>query len=153
MRVKLNLESVEIAELPDSYRRDNSVYPRSFCPTEMPQSPRDKRIRRIRFVEDNPEDGGECQEEGLGVAEMGRWMQVGSVTVPVPMVEGGQGEGKREGKLRVPGLGRRAKEKEDQLNDMGYRISWSQSRMFAGKLVFLQKSCKLPTFSSAWIIS
>lgn len=138
MRVKVNLESVEIAELPDSYRWDNSVYPRSWYPTEMPPSPRAKRARRIRFVEDDAEDGGEGQGDGLGVPEMGRGMQVGRVTVPVPMVE------RREGTLKVPGLGRRAKEREEKLNELGYRISWSQSRTFAGRVVFLQKSCELP---------
>ena len=144
VRVKVNLESVEISELPDSYRLDNSVYQRSYFPTQMPQSPREKRDQRVRFVEDDVEDGAEGQGEGLGVAEMGRRMHVGSVTVPVPMVEGGEGERKREGKLKIPGLGRRAKEKEERLNDIGYRMSWSQSRTFAGKVVFLQKSCELP---------
>lgn len=137
MRVKVNLESVEMAELPDSYRRENSVYPRSWFPTEMPWSPRDKRDRRNRFVGDDAEDGAEGQGEGLGVTEMSRGMQVGRVTVPVPMVEGRE---MVEGKLKVPGLGRRAKEREDKLNDLGYRMSWSQSRVFAGRVVFLQKS-------------
>lgn len=138
VRVKVNLESVEIAEIPDSYRRDNSVYPRSWLPTEMPQSPRAKKARRVRFVEDDVEDGAEGEGEGLGVAEMGKGMQVGRVIVPVPMVE------VKEAELKVPGLGRRAKEKEDKLNDLGYRMSWSQSRTFAGRVMFLQKSCEWP---------
>lgn len=147
MRVKVNLESVEMAELPDSYRRENSVYPRSWFPTEMPWSPRDKRDRRNRFVGDDAEDGAEGQGEGLGVTEMSRGMQVGRVTVPVPMVEGRE---MVEGKLKVPGLGRRAKEREDKLNDLGYRMSWSQSRVFAGRVVFLQKSCESPTSLQPW---
>lgn len=142
VRVKVNLESVEIAEIPDSYRRLNSVFPRSWFPTEMPPNPRDKRARRIRFVEEDVEDGAEGQGEGLGVAEMGRGLQVGRVTVPVPMVED------REGKLKVPGLGRRATEREDKLNDLGYRMSWSQSRTFSGRVVFLQKSCEWPMILS-----
>lgn len=134
VRVKVNLESVEIAEIPDSYRRKNSVYPRSWRPTEMPPSPRDQRARRVRFVEDGVEDGVEGQREGLGVAEMGRGIQAGRVTVPVQMLDKG------EGRLNVPGLGRRAQEREDKLNDLGYRISWGQSRVFAGRVLFLQKS-------------
>ena len=137
VRVKVNLESVEIAEIPDSYRRENSVYPRSWRPTEMAPSPRDQRARRIRFVEDEAEDGAEGQREGLGVAEMmggGGGMQVGRVTVAVPLLE------KEEGRLDVPGLGRRAREREDKLNDLGYRMSWGQGRVFAGRVVFLQKS-------------
>lgn len=134
VRVKVNLESVEIAEIPDSYRRKNSVYPRSWRPTEMPPSPRDQRARRVRFVEDDVEDGVEGQREGLGVAEMGTGIQAGRVTVPVQMLDKG------EGRLNVPGLGRRAHEREDKLNDLGYRISWGQSRVFAGRVLFLQKS-------------
>lgn len=140
VRVKVNLELIEIAEIPDSYRRDNSVYPRSYFPTEMPPSPNGEKARRTRFVEDDGEDGAQGQGEGLGVADMGRGMQVGTVTVPVPIAEEG------EVKLRIPGLGRRAKAREDKLNDMGYRMSWSQGRTFAGRVVFLQKSCEwLPT--------
>lgn len=107
----------------------------------MPESPRTQRARRIRFVDDDVEDGAEDQGEGLGVAEMGRGMHVGRVTVPVPMVEV---EG-REGKLQVPGLGRMAKEREEKLNDLGYRMSWGHGRVFAGRVVFLQKSRELPT--------
>ena len=84
------------------------------------------------------EDAAEGQSEGLGVAEMGRGVQVGRVTVPVPMLE------EREGRLKVPGLGRRAREREEKLNDLGYRMSWGQSRTFAGRVVFLQKSCEWP---------
>ena len=105
----------------------------------MPPSPRDQRTRRTRFVEDDVEDGDEGQREGLGVAEMGRRIQAGRVTVPVSM------PGKEEGRLSIPGLGRRAKEREDKLNDLGYRMSWGQGRVFAGKVLFLQKSCELPS--------
>ena len=155
VRVKVNLESVEIAEIPDSYRRENSVYPRSWRPTEMPPSPRDQRARRIRFVEDEAEDGAEGQQrEGLGVAEMmgGGGMRAGRVTVAVPLPE------KEEGRLDVPGLGRRAREREDKLNDLGYRMSWGQGRVFAGRVVFLQKSRELslppplPSLPSAWTV-
>ena len=145
VRVKVNLEYVEIAEIPDSYRQAHSVYPRSFLQTEMPPSPRGKSSRSIRFVEDDVEDGAEGQGVGLGVAEMSRGMQVGMVTVHVRMVE------EREGKLKVPGLGRRAKERENKLNDLGYRMCWSQSRVFSGRVVFLQKSCEWPAFSSSWM--
>ena len=138
VRVKVNLESVEIAEIPGSYRRDNSVYLRSWDPTEIPESPHTQRARRIRFVDDDEEDGA---KEGVGVR--GGGMHVGRVTVPVPMVDA---EGK-EGVLRVPGLGRRAKEKEEKLNDLGYRMCWGQGRVFAGRLVFLQKSREFFHFS------
>ncbi len=120
----------------------------------MPESPREKRARRIRFVEDDVEDGAEGQVEGLGAADMGRGLQVGRVTVPVTLVQEREGpEGprseERELRLKVPGLGRRAMEREEKLNDLGYRMVWGQSRMFANRMLFLQKSCELPD-SSAW---
>ena len=141
VRVKVNLESVETTEIPDSYRRSNAVYPRSWRPMEMPPSPRDQRARRIRFVGDDDvvEDGAEGQREGLSVAEMGRGVQAGRVTVPAPMPE------KEEGRLNVPGLGRRARDREDKLNDLGYRMSWGQRRVFAGRVLFLQKSRESPS--------
>ena len=151
VRVKVNLESVEIAEIPDSYREENSVYPRSWQPMQMPESPRKKRVRRIRFVEDGREDGAETQRRGLGVGELGRGLQVGRVTVPVMMMEEREGpeglmvEG-REVELKVPGLGRRAREREEKLNDLGYRICWSQGRVFSKRMLFLQKSRELPIF-------
>ena len=103
---------------------------------EMPPSPRDQRARRIRFIgdDDDVEDGAEGQREGLGVAEMGRGVQAGRVTVPAPMPE------REEGRLNVPGLGTRARDREDKLNDLGYRMSWGQRRVFAGRVMFLQKS-------------
>ena len=135
IRVKVDLRSIEVAEMPDSYRRNNSVYPRSYASTEMPESPRTMGPRRIRFVEDDVEDGAQGQGEGLGVAEMGRGvMQVGTVTVPVPLAED------KEVMLKIPGLGRRAQQKENDLNDLGYRMLWSQTRLFSNKLLFLQKS-------------
>ena len=139
VRVKINLESVDMAEIPDYYRRHNSVFPRSWFATEMPESPGEKRDRRMRFVEDDEADGAEDQREGLGVADMGKGMQAGTVTVPVRMPE------ERERVLKVPGLGRRAKEREDRLNDLGYRMSWSQGRTFSRRLLFLQKSCEWST--------
>lgn len=71
-------------------------------------------------------DEAEVEEEAIG--------PVGTTTIQVPMLEG------REGDLRVPGLGRKARKKEEQINEMGYRISWGASRTFAGRIMFLQHS-------------
>jgi hypothetical protein len=35
--------------------------------------------------------------------------------------------------------------KEVRLNDLGYRMAWLQSRVFAGRTVFLQRACELLT--------
>lgn len=120
VRVKVNLEGVDIAEIPDSYREANSVYTRSYLPTQMQLSPRSKRERlgRGRHV-----DAGE------------RGMDTEIRTqVKVPVVENGEVE------VPVPRLSRAVGEKEERLNDLGYRMSWSQSRTFAGRVIFLQRS-------------
>ena len=141
VRVRVALENVNLREMPDGYRKTNSVYPRSYFPTQM-QSPlsgsdREKRSRINRFVDDSKaetttaasddDDGG---DNVYGKATIGRTM------VPVPMLEG------REGEVAVPQLSRAKQRRETTLNELGYRMSWSQSRVFAGRTMFLQKSRK-----------
>ena len=129
VRVKFDLQAVPIHEAPDSYRRINSVYPRAWYPTQMQLSPR-SRHGKGRFVRTREEDvGGQMEVDGEGD-------QRGTVLVKMPMLEG------REEELKVPGLGRRVREKEEKLNDLGYRMSWSQSRSFANRVLFLQHGRK-----------
>lgn len=123
VRVKMALHDCKIEEVPDSYRRQNSVYPRSWFPTQMQPSP-SSRTSRGRFIED------QSDQEDPEPAQTAP----GTTTVKVPLLEG------REGELKVPGLGRNARRKEEQLNDMGYRISWGQGRTFVGRVMFLQQS-------------
>ena len=126
VRVRVALEGVAIAEIPDSYRKSNSVYPRSWYPTQMQLSP-SSRGSRGRFIGDRGESS-EAEEE----TEKGGMK---SVMVKAPMLEG-------SAELPVPGLGRKWRQKEEKLNDLGYRMSWSQSRTFAGRVMFLQRSRK-----------
>lgn len=58
---------------------------------------------------------------------------VGRVMVPAPQIDG-------EGEIAVPRLSRGRRRREVLLNDLGYRMSWSQSRVFAGRMLFLQRS-------------
>jgi len=97
VRVKMALHECPMQEVPDSYRKKNTVYPRRW------------------FAESKEEP------------------EVGTLLVNVPMLEG-------EGELKVPALDRRARRKEEQLNDMGYRISWGQRWMFNDRVLFLQQS-------------
>jgi len=120
VRVKMALHECPMQEVPDSYRKKNSVYPRSWFPVQMQLSP-SSRGPRGRYLEDR-EDAESKQEP-----------EVGTLLVNVPMLEG-------EGELKVPALDRRARRKEEQLNDMGYRISWGQRRMFNDRVLFLQQS-------------
>jgi hypothetical protein len=114
------LDQVRMAEMPDSYRKNNSVYPRSWFATEMQSPPASP--RRGRFPDD-------VEAEAQGAQAR--------VLVPVPMMDGS------EAKLPVPRMTRTKRSKEVTLNDLGYRMSWSQSRVFSGRTLFLQRSRKL----------
>jgi len=115
VRVRVMLDQVRMAEMPDSYRKSNSVYPRSWFPTEM-QSP-DSSPRRSRWSEDADDTDPSAR-----------------TLVPVPVIDGS------ETKISVPAMTRTKRNKEVKLNDLGYRMSWSQSRVFSGRTLFLQRS-------------
>jgi len=127
VRIKFDLKDVNLADVPDSYRERNSVFPRSWYPVQMQLSPGEKSERRGRFVRCRDDDA----EEGDG--GRGEGLHVGSVMVKVPMLEG------REGGLKVPGLGRRVREREEAFNELGYRISWNGTRVMDTRVVFLQR--------------
>ena len=117
------LHEVNIDEIPDSYRKDYSVYPRSWYPAQMQLSP-SSRAPKGRFITDRDDDHDEDNDIP----------PTATTTVTAPMLDG------REGDLKVPASGRNTRRKEEQLNDLGYRISWSQSRTFNGRIIFLQQS-------------
>jgi hypothetical protein len=119
VRVRVMLDQVRMHEMPDSYRKNNSVYPRSWFATEM-QSPGPASNGRW------PDDVGAEQEDTPAARTM----------VPVPMLDGS------DAKIPVPRMSRTKRSKEVTLNDLGYRMSWSQSRVFSGRTLFLQRSCK-----------
>ena len=125
VRVRVMLEHVDMNELPDAYRKANSVYPRSYFPIQM-QSPPSK-SKGNRFFEDDDPEGG-AKDDGQAVR--------GKTLVPVPMLDGNEGE------VAVPKIARAKRGKEILLNDLGYRMSWSQSRVFAGRTMFLQRACE-----------
>lgn len=120
VRVRVMLDQVRMHEMPDSYRKNNSVYPRSWYATEMQSPPPSP--RRGRW----PDDVDAEQLETPAARSM----------VPVPLLDGS------DGKVPVPRMSRVKRTKEVTLNDLGYRMSWSQSRVFSGRTLFLQRSCK-----------
>ena len=127
VRVRVMLDQVEMKEIPDSYRKTNSVYPRSYFPMQM-QSPKGSAAARgSRFFEEGDPEGE--KDEG-DVPTKGR------TVVPVPMLDGVEGE------VAVPKIARAKRNKEVVLNDLGYRMSWSQSRVFSGRTMFLQRACE-----------
>lgn len=122
VRVRVTLDAVKMEEMPDSYRKSNSVFPRSYFAMQMTSPPASPRGTRQFDDEDDPD-----HEPGFPVS--------GSEQVIVPSLEG-------EVRVPKPRLTRAKRTKEITLNDLGYRMSWSQSRVFAGRTLFLQKSRK-----------
>ncbi|KAL9579523.1 MAG: hypothetical protein Q9212_005064 [Teloschistes hypoglaucus] len=129
VRVRAHLDGVDMSEIPDSYRKSNSVYPRTYYPIQM-QSPNRRPSKGNRFFE-NDENGGGISH---GNADDGEEAVMGKTLVPVPMLEGGEGE------MAVPKIGRAKRRREEMVNDLGYSMSWSQSRSFAGRTMFLQRA-------------
>ncbi|KAJ9196104.1 hypothetical protein DTO021D3_3386 [Paecilomyces variotii] len=121
VRVKVMLDQVDMNEIPDSYRQSNSVYPRTYFPVQM-KSPPGRVVPGKRYFDDDDEEDDD-----------GSTATVGRTLVPAPSIDG-------ETDIAVPKLSRSKHNKEILLNDLGYRMSWSQSRVFAGRTLFLQRS-------------
>ena len=124
VRVKVMLDQVNMSDLPDSYRMSNSLYPRTYFPVQM-KNPRGRVVPGKRYFKDDPEDIGDDDEAAT----------VGRVMVPAPQIDG---EGASE--IAVPKLTRAKRKREILLNGLGYRMSWSQSRVFSERMLFLQRS-------------
>ncbi|KAL4896089.1 hypothetical protein BDV59DRAFT_171995 [Aspergillus ambiguus] len=124
VRVKVMLDQVDMNEIPDSYRKTNAVYPRSYFPVQM-KNPPGRVLPGRRYIHDDTETSDDA-----GAATVGR------VLVPAPQVDGDNDAAV----VPVPRLSRPRRRKDVLLNDLGYRMSWSQSRIFSGRMVFLQRS-------------
>jgi hypothetical protein len=123
IRVRVTLDTVDTTQIPDSYRKNNSVYPRSWFPMQMQSPP--PSAHGSRFFEDDDAD----DDNGTGRPGRGKTM------VPVPMADGTEAE------VATPKMRRLQRRKEVKLNDLGYRMAWHQSRAFSGRVVFLQRAC------------
>ncbi|CAP94976.1 Pc21g00790 [Penicillium rubens Wisconsin 54-1255] len=120
VRVKVVLDKVNMDEIPDSYRESNAVYPRTYFPIQMRDE--NRVVPAKRFFRDDAEQADDPEASTIG-----------RTTVPAPSLDG-------ETEIAVPKISRRKHRKELMLNDLGYRMSWSQSRVFAGRMLFLQRS-------------
>ena len=118
VRVKVTLDQIEMSEIPDSYRKQNSVFPRAYFPVQMQTQP--DSTRSDRFVE----EGEEVDTAGP---------TVGKVSVSAP-VSGGEAE------IDVPGISRSKKGKEQKINELGYRMAWGQGRVFSNRPIFLARA-------------
>jgi hypothetical protein len=137
LRVRVTLDGVDTREIPDSFRKGSSVYPRSYFPREM-QSPPPSATGTKFFMDDaNDEDDGIEETDGRSSRRPGRSNVTKMVKVPI-------GEG-TEAEIPIPRMRKNVRGKEVRLNDLGYRMAWLQSRVFAGRTVFLQRACKYPS--------
>ncbi|XMA19251.1 hypothetical protein WAI453_012042 [Rhynchosporium graminicola] len=129
IRVRVTLDTVDTDEIPDSFRKSNSVYPRSWFPIQMQDPPPSAGGSRFWVEGDwNDVDGGDEVDAG-GRGARGRKMKC---KVPLPSGE--------DGEVDAPVMRKSVRSKEVKLNDLGYRMTWHQSRVFADKTVFLQKA-------------
>lgn len=140
VRVKVSLDQVSMTEIPDSYRLSNAVYPRAYFPMQMRDSPAgggggDRRgVSGRRYVRTTNESEIVAHDDDGGDAAT-----VGRTMVPAPSADG------ESEIIAVPRISRSRHRKEVVLNNLGYRMSWSQSRVFAGRQTFLQKSRMSPS--------
>ncbi|KAG9767979.1 hypothetical protein KCU88_g7351, partial [Aureobasidium melanogenum] len=118
VRVKVTLDQIEMSEIPDSYRKQNSVFPRAYYPFQMQTAP--EPTRGSRFVEEGDEvDGGAPTQ--------------GRTSVPVQTTDG-------ELEVDVPQISRSKRGREQKINELGHRMAWGQGRVFSGRPIFLARA-------------
>jgi len=122
VRVRVMLDQVNMDEMPDAHLRTNAVYPRSYYPRQMRSPPGSPSARGHWDDEDDLLEGPEAAK--------------GTTLVPVSLMDG------TDAKLPVPRMTKSRRAKESALNELGYRMSWSQARQFNGRTLFLQRSRK-----------
>lgn len=130
LRVRVTLENVDTKEIPDSFRKSSSIFPRSYFPREM-QSPPPSAMGGQFFQEDLSDD--EVEVEG-GRTGRSRGNARDRAMIKVSMSDGNEGE------VAIPRTRKVTRGKEVRLNDLGYRMAWLQSRVFAGRTIFLQRA-------------
>ncbi|KAF4595274.1 ribosomal protein L24E [Ophiocordyceps camponoti-floridani] len=131
LRVRVTLDGVDTNEIPDSFRKGASVYPRSYFPREMQSPP--PSATGSRFFADDLSDDGIQETEGRDASHHRAPKPIGEV-VKVALAEG------HEGEATIPRTRQSRRGKEVRLNDLAYRMAWLQSRVFAGRTVFLQRA-------------
>lgn len=118
VRVKVTLDQVNVQDIPDSYRKQNSVYPRSWYPIQMPNEP--AAAGRFASEDCTPDDGAPT---------------VGRMTVPCTSTDG-------DSLVEVAQLSKGKRERERNINELGYRMAWGQGRVFSNRPIFLARARK-----------
>jgi len=117
VRVKVTLDQVNVQDIPDSYRKQNSVYPRSYYPIQMQAE-----AHAGRFSTDDANADDEAPT-------------IGRMTVPCTTTEG-------ESQVEVSQLTRSKRDRERKINELGYRMAWGQGRVFSNRPIFLARARK-----------
>ncbi|KAJ8126192.1 hypothetical protein O1611_g7446 [Lasiodiplodia mahajangana] len=130
-RVRVNLQQVDVKEIPDSFRKRSAVFPRSYFPLEMQDPP--PSATGSRFFEDDLSDE-DVEVDGGRTGRSRTSRARDTVTVKVPLGNGVEGE------AAIPRTRNSGRIKEVRLNELGYRLAWRNSRPFAGRTVFLQRA-------------
>lgn len=133
LRVRVTLEGVDTNEIPDSFRKGASLYPRSFFPREMQSPP--PSATGSRFFDDDYEDDRIEETEGRDSSRRGAKQN------SKEMIRAPAGSN-REIEAGIPAMKKTARGREVRLNDIGYRMAWLQSRVFSQRPVFLQRASK-----------
>lgn len=141
LRVRVTLQGVDTNEIPDSFRKGCSVYPHTYFPREM-QSPPPSATGSRFFPDDHSDDGIQETEGRAALRDRNRRVPAEMVKVPIAQ--------NQDGEVAIDRMSKSLRQKEVKLNDLGYRMSWLQSRVFAGRTVFLQRAC---TYYRARLIS
>lgn len=129
VRVRVLLDNVKMEEMPDSHLRANSVHPRSYYPRQM-KSPSLSPGQPGNW--DDAEDSSDDEAETANNNATDR----SGTRVRVPLVGGSHAT------LHIPRLTKGRRARECALNELGYRMSWSQAKTFNARPIFLQKACK-----------
>ncbi|KKA28583.1 hypothetical protein TD95_004380 [Thielaviopsis punctulata] len=137
LRVRATLENVDTREIPDSFRKGFSVFPRSYFPREM-QSPPPSATGACFFIDDqDDQDDGIDATDGRNHPRGGRHSAARTndkMTVRMRIA------GREDVQVSVPRMRKSVRSREVRLNDLGHRMAWLQSRVFAGRPVFLQRA-------------
>ena len=120
VRVKVTLDQIEMSEIPDSYRKQNSVFPRAYFPVQMQTA--SEPTRGDRFVEEGDE------------------VDSGGPTIGMTAVSVHVGDGEAE--VNVPQISKSKRGREQKMNELGYRMAWGQGRVFSGRPIFLARARK-----------
>ncbi len=125
VRVKVTLDQIEMSEIPDSFRKQNSVFPRAYFPVQMQTDP--ESTRGDRFAEEGEEVDG-------GVPTLGK------AVVSVHTTDG-------EAEVDVPQISKSKRAREQKINELGHRMAWGQGRVFSNRPIFLARArehCRAP---------